>query len=131
MKVIKMKKKSYFILFSLGLLLFSGAFYLYTNHQNKELARAEFWEKQKPRIETFFRYNYKNIETFHYTGTSQDPMGISIEGYVNGDKELHFTATVAGYETQFNDNSIVSEELGRLSKEPGTYKTVDEIENEQ
>ena len=99
--------------------------------ETREVAEEEFWEKQKPRIETFFRYNYRNIESFHYTGTSQDPMGISIEGYVNGDKKLNFSATVTGYETQFSDNSTVSEELGRLSKEPGTYKTVDEIENEQ
>ena len=129
-----MRNRTLFLITGIVILIaIIGGGYLVMSQQKEqaEVTKEEFWEKQKPRIETFFRYNYKNIESFHYTGTSESPMGITIKGYVNGNGKLNFTATVAGYETEFNESSTVSEELDKLSKEPDTYKTVDEIEKMQ
>lgn len=125
-----MKKKSFVRLIIIAVIIAGiGGVYLYMKHKD-EVAKEKFLETQKPRIETYFRYNYKDIHSFHYKEITENPMGIMIDGYVNENPDLYFSAVVAGYQSEFNDYVIVSDELGQLEK---AYKdkSVDEILKEK
>ena len=128
-----MSKKS-IIIGVLVILLAVIAGGMYMQNQKVEKAEAEeaaFWEKQKPRIELFFRYNFNDVKSFTYTKTGQTPMGIYIDGYINDNPDYRFSADVLGVEDQFNGNVSFSKELREDLGKQGTKKDVDEILEEQ
>ena len=107
---------------------------MYMREQKVKDAKAEetaFWEKQKPRIELYFRYNYNDVKTFTYTGTGQNPMGISIKGYINDNPEYEFSADIIDGKEEFNGTVSVSKELRNDLAKQSTHKNVDEILEEQ
>ncbi len=69
----------------------------------------KYYTEQKERIEIFFQYNYKDITSITFTGTSTTPMGsLDFEGYFNGDEEETFTATIMSHEENFEYHSAVN-----------------------
>ena len=107
---------------------------IYVQDQKEKETKAEeaaFWEKQKPRIELFFRYNFNDVKSFTYTKTGQTPMGIYIDGYINDNPDYRFSADVLGVEDQFNGSVSFSKELREDLGKQGTKKDVDEILEEQ
>ena len=107
---------------------------IYVQDQKEKETKAEeaaFWEKQKPRIELFFRYNFNDVKSFTYTKTGQTPMGIYIDGYINDNPGYRFSADVLGIEDQFNGSVSFSKELREDLGKQGTKKDVDEILEEQ
>jgi hypothetical protein len=128
-----MKKKSIIIGIVIILLaVVAGGMYM-RDQKEKEVKAEEsaFWEKQKPRIELYFQYNFKDVKTFTYTKTGQTPMGIYIEGYINDNPKYDFSANVLGGEEKFNGDVSYSknllEDLGKYS----VNKNVEEILKEQ
>ncbi|WP_246369379.1 DUF1433 domain-containing protein [Listeria rustica] len=82
------------------------------NVENKQEAQMLV---EKNRIETYLKYNYKDISNVEITKTGVTPMGIPyIDGYVNGDKNLNFSADI--YDGHFEESIDMSAELGALAK---------------
>lgn len=128
-----MKKKS-IIIGSIVILLAVIAGGMYMQKQKVEKAEAEeatFWEKQKPRIELFFRYNFKDVKNITYTETGRTPMGVYIDGYLNDNPKYRFSADVLGDEDEFNGSVSFSKEVREDLVKPGIEKDVDEILKEQ
>ena len=128
-----MNKKVVIIMFIAIIVLagIGGGVYMAKQKEEKEQAAEEvkkdFWEKQKPRIELYFRHNFERINSFDYTDTDESPMGVSIYGYVNGNPEHEFAAYVSGYESEFNYMVAVTEEFSKVYKGVEDKKNVDEI----
>ncbi|MBC1531082.1 DUF1433 domain-containing protein [Listeria booriae] len=74
------------------------------------------WDKQKPRIEKFYKYNYQRVEsiTFGKSYTFPNKTNV-IEGYINNDKDLSFKAYVDPG-TNFESEGTVSKDLSKLLK---------------
>ncbi|MEK0224742.1 DUF1433 domain-containing protein [Bacillus proteolyticus] len=105
----------------------------YVKEQQIE-AQNKFMAEQKIRIEKFLNYNFNNVHSVTLTGMYRNPTGvIHIEGYINGDENLDFDASVenekgiefvSGLSGEFYDENKKSE-LGDKSK------SVSEIETEE
>lgn len=89
--------------------------------------------EQKPRIETFFNYNYKGINNITLTSSKKNPTGvIHIKGYLNDNKDLWIDAALydeAGIEV-VNSAKEVDETFLKPEYEEN-IKTVSEIEKEE
>ncbi|MBC6310403.1 DUF1433 domain-containing protein [Listeria sp. FSL L7-1582] len=83
---------------------------------------------QKQNIELYLKYNYKDIENVTLTDVEDTPMGKLINGYVNDNTKLFFTATISG--DTFDNGIGLSGELGDLAKYDKD-KSVTEIKDEQ
>ncbi|WP_348921451.1 DUF1433 domain-containing protein [Enterococcus rotai] len=93
----------------------------------------DYMEKQKVRIELFFKYNYK-IDSLTFTKTEKNPMGTLVfYGYFNGDKENDFSADIMSYQKEFENNNAMSSSFARENAnfENGKTYTVSEIEKIQ
>ncbi|MBA3926676.1 DUF1433 domain-containing protein [Listeria sp. W9-0585] len=89
-----------------------GIVIMNNNVENKQEAQMLV---EKNRIETYLKYNYKDISNVEITKTGVTPMGIPyIDGYVNGDKNLNFSADI--YDGHFEESIDMSAELGALAK---------------
>lgn len=102
-------------------------------HEKKENKQEEaiqhIIKEEKPRIEKYLKYNYKNVKEVKITKVDQTPMGtIYLDGYINQNKELDFSADI--YESHVNKSIDVSEKLAKLAKYEKD-KSVTEIENEE
>ena len=98
-----MKKKAIYVSLGLLILLALGLFLNRQYHLNK------YHETQRERIELFFHYNYKDITSITFTGTSTTPMGsLDFEGYFNGDEDERFTATIMSHEENFEYHNVIS-----------------------
>lgn len=88
----------------------------------KEQEKEAILEKQKSRIELFYKYNYEGIKKITYTDIHTIPTGTYvIEGYVNDDPELKFDADVDP-DTNFESSGATSDELDRLVKKEYRFK---------
>lgn len=99
----------------------------------KEQEKKAVLEKQKSRIELFYKYNYEGIKKVTFTDIHTIPMGTYIiEGYVNDDPNLKFDADIDPG-TNFEGEGAESEKLGNLAKKDYQFKTksVSEILKEQ
>ncbi len=124
-----MKKKKIFIFVIIIALGIGGV-----NWMSNKKAENEYIETQKPRIEKYLKYNYNGIETITYSEEHfKTPMGsLDIDGYVNNDKDLYFSATT--YPPQdFEAGASPSKDLDKMRKEEYKYQTklVSEIEAEE
>ncbi len=96
-------------------------------HDEKE----KFYNEQKERITLYLKYNIKNFKSVEFTSIESDPMGgYAINGYINNNKDLSFTAsTYADQNNQFEaDYSSTS---GFQEMMPENPKSVSEIQKEQ
>ncbi|WP_228474720.1 DUF1433 domain-containing protein [Listeria welshimeri] len=128
-----MKKKN-IIIFSaiITIILFlAGGYFILKNQEEKDMKKILV--EQKPRIETFFNYNYKGINNITLTSTKKNPTGvIHIKGYLNDDKDLWIDAALydeAGIEV-VNSAKEVDETFLKPEYEEN-IKTVSEIEKEE
>lgn len=128
-----MKKKN-IIIFSaiITIILFlAGGYFILKNQEEKDMKKILV--EQKPRIETFFNYNYKGINNITLTSTKKNPTGvIHIKGYLNDNKDLWIDAALydeAGIEV-VNSAKEVDETFLKPEYEEN-IKTVSEIEKEE
>ncbi|EOQ28923.1 hypothetical protein KQ1_03174 [Bacillus cereus BAG3O-1] len=111
-----------------AVVLIAGVFFTmeYLKHKEKE---EKFWKTQETRVEKYIHYNIKDVKSTTFTKHEMNPMGIpTIKGYINGDQELWFVASISTTEN-FEDHFGHSGELGKLIKDP--EKSVSEIEKEE
>lgn len=93
--------------------------YFYMQHQEQEKKDQAFFNDQKEKITIYLKYNIPNFNKVTFTNEEFNPIGISIDGYINNDKNLSFTA---GKDVEIFSSS---EELDKMFKEP--RKNYDEI----
>ncbi|MED2838154.1 hypothetical protein A6279_19050 [Bacillus wiedmannii] len=109
--------------------IIAGVFFSmeYLKHKEKE---EKFWKTQETRVEKYIHYNIKDVKSTTFTKHEVNPMGIpTIKGYINGDQELWFVASISTTEN-FEDHFGCSGELyDNYVKKP--KKSVSEIEKEE
>ena len=90
-------------------------------HKNK---REQYLHIQKKRIDLFFKENMNNYQNLDLTKTGKTPMGsYIIEGYINNDKSLYFSATLNKADNyQFEDTIGYSKKVGAMYKPPRSHK---------
>ncbi|MEK5022759.1 DUF1433 domain-containing protein [Bacillus sp. FSL K6-0277] len=120
-------KKVMILVVSALVLIAEGYFTMeYLKQKEKE---EKFWKTQETRVEKYIHYNIKDVKSIMFTKHEVNPMGIpTIEGYINGDQELWFVASISTTEN-FEDHFGRSGELGKFIKDP--EKSVSEIEKEE
>ena len=118
-----MFKNNKIILFAISffiiLTLIIGGFCIL--HENK---REQYLHIQKKRIDLFFKENMNNYQNLDLTKTGKTPMGsYIIEGYINNDKSLYFSATLNKADNyQFEDTISYPQEVGNMYKPPRSHK---------
>ncbi|MCU4771253.1 DUF1433 domain-containing protein [Bacillus toyonensis] len=121
-----MKKK--LIIFISIICIIAGGYFTMEYLKQKEI-EEKFWKIQETRVEKYIHYNIKDVKSIMFTKHEVNPMGIpTLEGYINGDQELWFVASISTTEN-FEDHFGRSGELGKLIKDP--EKSVSEIEKEE
>ncbi|HAO6827181.1 TPA: DUF1433 domain-containing protein, partial [Listeria monocytogenes] len=78
-----------------------------------------FFNEQKEKVTLYLKHNIPDFKTVTFTNEEFNPIGISIDGYINNDKNLSFTA---GKDVKIFS---CSDELDKMFKEP--RKGYDEI----
>ncbi|WP_376701268.1 DUF1433 domain-containing protein [Listeria marthii] len=91
-----------------------GGFLFIKNQENQA-----FFNDQKEKVTIYLKYNIPDFNTVTFTNEEFNPIGTSIDGYINNDKNLSFTA---GKDVKIFS---CSEELDKMFKEP--RKGYDEI----
>ncbi|EJQ53366.1 DUF1433 domain-containing protein [Bacillus wiedmannii] len=108
--------------------IIAGVFFTMEYLKQKE-KEEKFWKTQETRVEKYIHYNIKDVKSTTFTKHEVNPMGIpTIKGYIYGDQELWFVASISTTEN-FEDHFGRSGELGKLIKDP--EKSVSEIEKEE
>ncbi|HDA6395417.1 TPA: DUF1433 domain-containing protein [Listeria monocytogenes] len=87
-------------------------------HQEQEKNQA-FFNEQKEKVTLYLKHNIPDFKKVTFTNEEFNPIGISIDGYINNDKNLSFTA---GKDVKIFS---CSDELDKMFKEP--RKGYDEI----
>ncbi|EAC3110581.1 DUF1433 domain-containing protein [Listeria monocytogenes] len=85
----------------------------------KHQENRAFFNDQKEKITIYLKHNIPDFNTVTFTNEEFNPIGINIDGYINNDKNLSFTA---GKDVKIFS---CSEELDKMFKEP--RKSYDEI----
>ncbi|EGB1112907.1 DUF1433 domain-containing protein [Listeria monocytogenes] len=85
----------------------------------KHQENRAFFNDQKEKITIYLKHNIPDFNTVTFTNEEFNPIGISIDGYINNDKNLSFTA---GKDVKIFS---CSDELDKIFKEP--RKGYDEI----
>ncbi|MBC9786975.1 DUF1433 domain-containing protein [Carnobacterium maltaromaticum] len=114
-------KKKISIVFSILFILTCGG--LYMNHKIKENnEKQQEWlnkvvSEQEPYINKYLNYYYNGIESITLTESEQIPTGaVSIEGYVNNDKEKSFSIMLDNPKPGKNMGIIMSDSLYEMAK---------------
>lgn len=96
---------------------------------NKKSEEEAYWNTQKERITLFLKYNYEGVDKITFEDTYKLPTGtVGIDGYINGDKELDFSADMdSGMD--FEAGGSTSAKLAEMSKKEYRVKkkTVSDI----
>ena len=120
-------KKAIIIIISIIFIITGG--YLGMEYLQKKEQEGLFWKQQETRIEKYIRYNIKDVQSITFIKHEVNPMGVpSVDGYINNDKELNFSASISTTKN-FEDKLSRSGKLGELVKKP--EKSVSEIEKEE
>ncbi|PHA96477.1 hypothetical protein COE79_27000 [Bacillus toyonensis] len=120
--------KKVIILVVSAIVLIAGGYFTMEYLKQKEI-EEKFWKTQETRVEKYIHYNIKDVKSITFTKKDVSPMGVpSVEGYINNDKELNFTASISTTKN-FEDKLSRSGKLGELVKKP--EKSVSEIEKEE
>ncbi|PEA56716.1 hypothetical protein CON64_00290 [Bacillus pseudomycoides] len=120
-------KKKLIVILSIIFIIAGGYFTMeYLKQKEKE---EKFWKTQEARVEKYIRYNIKDVQSITFTKHEVNPMGVpSVDGYINNNKELNFSASISTTK-DFENKFSRSRELGKLVKTP--TKSVSEIEKEE
>lgn len=108
------KQTKIIILVIVTMLSILGGFLFIKNQENQA-----FFNDQKEKVTIYLKYNIPDFNTVTFTNEEFNPIGTSIDGYINNDKNLSFTA---GKDVKIFS---CSEELNKMFKEP--RKGYDEI----
>lgn len=108
------KQTKIIILVIIIMLSILGGFLFIKNQENQA-----FFNDQKEKVTIYLKYNIPDFNTVTFTNEEFNPIGTSIDGYINNDKNLSFTA---GKDVKIFS---CSEELNKMFKEP--RKVYDEI----
>ncbi len=108
------KQTKIIILVIVTMLSILGGFLFIKNQENQA-----FFNDQKEKVTIYLKYNIPDFNTVTFTNEEFNPIGTSIDGYINNDKNLSFTA---GKDVKIFS---CSEELDKMFKEP--RKGYDEI----
>ncbi|WP_269073434.1 DUF1433 domain-containing protein [Listeria cossartiae] len=110
-----MSKRTKIIILTIVTVLFILVGLLFIKHHENQA----FSNNQKEKITIYLKHNIPDFNTVTFTNEEFNPIGISIDGYINNDKNLSFTA---GKDVKIFS---CSEELDKMFKEP--RKGYDEI----
>lgn len=110
-----MSKRTKIIILAIVTALFILVGLLFIKHQ----ANRAFFNDQKEKITIYLKHNIPDFNTVTFTNEEFNPIGTSIDGYINNDKNLSFTA---GKDVKIFS---CSDELDKMFKEP--RKGYDEI----
>lgn len=110
-----MSKRTKIIILAIVTALFILVGLLFIKHQENQA----FFNDQKEKITIYLKYNIPDFNTVTFTNEEFNPIGMSIDGYINNDKNLSFTA---GKDVKIFS---CSEGLDKMFKEP--RKGYDEI----
>lgn len=120
-------KKMYKLIVTVMILILGVSIINYLNYK-------DYMAKQEERIETFFKYNYNNIDSLTFTETKKNPTGsLNFYGYFNNDKENDFIGKIMPSQKEFERNNAMSSSFARENAkfENGKTYTVSEIEKIQ
>lgn len=81
-------------------------------HQyDKKEAETKLFNKAKEEMETFIEKNYQDINQIHFSDSYKiDPMGgITVEGYLNSDKNKEFFGTYDKANDEIGISSVDAE----------------------
>lgn len=114
-----MSKRTKIIILAIVTMLSILGGFLFIKNQEQEKKNQAYFNDQKEKITIYLKYNIPDFNTVTFTDEEFNPIGTSIDGYINNDKNLSFTAD--------KDVKIFScsEELDKMFKEP--RKGYDEI----
>ncbi|WP_159458316.1 DUF1433 domain-containing protein [Listeria sp. ILCC792] len=120
-------------LFCISIPIITGGYLFMNTHEEKKesgLTESEkkLMEEQKEDITLYLKYNYKDITSVTLTSVKSTPLGPTIQGYVNNNKNIAFTALSSN--NGFESGLEVSDELLKLSKFDKD-KSVSEIKKEK
>ncbi|MGG0274962.1 DUF1433 domain-containing protein [Bacillus rhizoplanae] len=120
-------KKKLIVILSIFFIIAGGYFTMeYLKQKEKE---EQFWKEQEARVEKYIHYNIKDVKSITFEEHGVSPMGVPyLNGYINKDKELNFTAKIIDSKN-FEENFNCSGELDKLIQKPD--KSVSEIEKEE
>lgn len=112
--------------------LFAIGGYIWMKHEND---KNTFIEKQEQRITKYLKYNIPNCNAITFTDNNTVPTGdFDINGYINNNEKLGFTATVSlgGGESNFEGTIGYTDKLDKLfRKDVKTVSQIEKIEKEQ
>jgi len=94
----------------------------------------DYMNKQKERIELFYRYNYNNLESITFTKTKKNPTGsLNFYGYFNNNKENSFIGKIMPNQKEFEHQNVIDGEFARKNAkfENGKIFSVSEIEKKK
>lgn len=120
-------KKMYKLIVTVTILILGVSIINYLNYK-------DYMTKQEERIETFFKYNYNNIDSLTFTETKKNPTGsLNFYGYFNNDKENDFIGKIMPSQKEFERNNAMSSSFAKENAkfENGKTYTVTEIEKIQ
>ncbi|MEK3693236.1 DUF1433 domain-containing protein [Bacillus sp. FSL K6-3846] len=103
-------RKYIIILISIVIITFGG---IYMKHQHdQKVAETELFNQAKTKMKTFLEKNYKDIKEINFSYSYDiDPMGgITVEGYINGDKNKEFFGTYDKTNDEIGISSVDAEE---------------------
>lgn len=120
-KEIDFLNKKYLMIVIIILILILGGIFLKMKYDEKK-----YYDEQKERITIYMKYNVKGYKNISFANFKENPM----DGYINNDKKLSFTAGIRSVDDfQFDTDISYTDELGRkFNKNP---KSVSEIKKEQ
>jgi len=71
-------------------------------YQERQKEQAQYFLAQEKRVEKYFKFNTPGFKSINFTKRDVTPMGVPyIEGYLNNDKALGFSA-----DGEPNDNNF-------------------------
>lgn len=114
-------KKTLIILITLVIIALGGIF-LQHQQQNEE-AEQKLFNQAKDRMESYIKANYNNINqmTF-YNEYKLNPMGgISVKGYLNGNKEKEFFGLYDKTSDEIGVSSVDAEEKPECQEKECEY----------
>lgn len=120
-------KKTFIIILILFFIITGGWLIL------KAIQETKLLQEEKPSIEKYLKYNYKNIKTVTLTEVKTHPTGVPhIIGYVNNDDTMTFDAGIYNDHFEGSLSSIGDTPLTRTDKTVKYgFKNVADIEKEE
>ena len=124
------RKKSLLLILLVSLIFVAGI--IIKNHiENTQLEEA-ILKKEGPRVEKYFKYNFKNIDKVTIESLDKNPMGgFIMDGYVNDDPKWGFGALIG---EQFEGDMVYSNKFEPKKKDADgvrILKPIEDIEKEE